>query len=124
MKLAMALALAAWMGPMAKAADDGWLMRVPEKAHVRSNPMARDTDAAAAGKKMFERNCASCHGMDARGHGAWPSLRSARVQQATDGDLEWLLKNGALAHGMPSWSRLPEGERWQLVRYLRTLPLE
>jgi hypothetical protein len=34
-----------------------------------------------------------------------------------------LLTNGDLAHRMPSWSRLREGERWQIVRYLHTLPV-
>lgn len=104
------------------AADGGWLKRVPEDARVRTNPLAQDAGASAAGEKLFQRNCAACHGTEARGRGSRPSLRSSRVQSATDGELEWLLTNGDLAHGMPSWSRLPEGERWQLVRYLHTLP--
>ena len=106
------------------AADGRWLKRVPEDARVRKNPLAQDADAPAAGKKLFQHNCAPCHGTDGRGRGSRPSLRSSRVQNATDGELEWLLTNGYLAHGMPSWSRLPEGERWQIVRYLHTLPLE
>jgi len=28
--------------------------------------------------------------------------------------LEWLLTNGSLRNGMPSWSRLPEQQRWRL----------
>jgi hypothetical protein len=48
-------------------------------------------------------------------------LRSARIAGATDGDLFWILKNGEPFRGMPSWARLPEGQRWQIVAYLRSL---
>jgi mono/diheme cytochrome c family protein len=50
-----------------------------------------------------------------------PSLHSARIKSATDGDLEWFLRQGDRAHGMPSWSNLPEAQRWQLVAYLRSI---
>ena len=40
---------------------------------------------------------------------------------AKPGELQWLLTNGNLGKGMPSWSRLPEQQRWQLVAYLKTL---
>jgi len=46
---------------------------------------------------------------------------SARIRAATDGDLEWYLRQGDLAHGMPSWSSLPEAQRWQIIIYLRSL---
>lgn len=60
----------------------------------------------------------------ARGRGSRPSLHSDRVHKATDGELKGLLTNGNLARGMPSWSRLPEAQRWQIVRYLRTLSVD
>ena len=47
-----------------------------------------------------------------------PSLHSERVRAATPGELEWLLKNGSMKNGMPSWSRLPEQQRWQIVSFL------
>jgi len=31
------------------------------------------------------------------------------------------LTNGVVRRGMPVWSKLPEAQRWQLVRYLQTL---
>jgi len=36
------------------------------------------------------------------------------------GALFWFLY-GNLKHGMPSWSRLPDERRWQLVSYLKSL---
>lgn len=111
--------------PILFAASDGvWLRKVPLQDRMRPNPYAEDKDAIAAGAILFGRNCASCHGETAYGVGARPSLHSARVQTATDGELHWLLTNGNLRRGMPAWSRLPDAQRWQIVRYLHSLPLE
>ncbi|MBZ5646811.1 MAG: cytochrome c [Acidobacteriia bacterium] len=74
-----------------------------------------------AGAKLFRRHCVSCHGEDATGKGNKPSLRSEHVRNAAPGELQWLLTNGSMKNGMPSWSRLPEPQRWQLVSYLKSL---
>lgn len=105
-------------------ADGSWLKSVPQKEHGRSNPYAENQDAVGAGAILYKRNCASCHGASAHGVGSRPSLSSTRVQTATDGELHWLLTNGNLGRGMPSWSRLPDAQRWQIVRYLHTLPAD
>ncbi len=102
------------------AADGGWLRKVPDADRKRINPYAGQADAAA-GKILFADHCAKCHGEDASGRHNRPSLRSERVASATDGELAWILRNGNSFKGMPSWSSLPEPERWQIVTYLRTL---
>ena len=111
------LALVACMA----AANGSWLKHVPAKDRARVNPYAGQTDAIAAGAKLFADHCAPCHGADALGRGKRPSLRSERVQEATDGELAWLLRNGNLARGMPSWSMIPEPSRWQLIAYVKSL---
>jgi len=103
------------------AADGSWLKHVPEADRQRTNPLAGQADAIAAGGRMFEDHCAKCHGTDALGRGKRPSLRSDRVQHATDGEIFWLLKNGNLAKGMPTWAALPEPMRWQIIAYLKSL---
>jgi hypothetical protein len=35
--------------------------------------------------------------------------------------LQWLLTNGSMKNGMPSWSRLPEPQRWQIITFLKSL---
>jgi mono/diheme cytochrome c family protein len=105
--------------------DGKWLHRVPDEDHARANPLAAQPQAASAGKSLFSQNCAKCHGADANGRnsgGKRPSLRSPRIRHATDGDLAWMLRNGNPYKGMPSWSSLPEQQRWQIIAYLRTLP--
>ncbi len=106
---------------LAAAGDGSWLKNVPEKDRTRSNPMAQQPESAAAGGKLFRQHCAACHGQDAQGKGKKPSLHSEHVRNATPGELEWLLTNGSLKNGMPSWSRLPEPQRWQIVSYLKSL---
>jgi mono/diheme cytochrome c family protein len=95
---------------------------VPQKDHIRANPLASRTESAAAGAIIYREHCAQCHKADAMGDGRKkPSLRTDHVRSATDGDLEWFLRQGDLAHGMPSWSSLPEAQRWQLIAYLRSI---
>jgi mono/diheme cytochrome c family protein len=96
------------------------LAQVPEKARLRHNPLESDTDAVAAGGKLFEQHCAECHGKKAAGTKRGPSLLGADVRQATPGALFWVLTNGVVRHGMPVWSKLPEPMRWQLVTFLKS----
>ena len=95
--------------------------KVPEKARVRRNPLESDPDAVAAGRKLFERHCAECHGKTAEGGKKAPSLRAEEVRQATDGTIFWVLTNGVVRRGMPVWSKLPEPERWQIVTFIKSL---
>jgi len=104
------------------AAGDGlWMTKVPDKQRSRDNPFDGRADAIAAGAKLFRQNCATCHGGEATGMENRPSLHSERIRAATPGELEWLLKNGSMKNGMPSWSRLPEQQRWQIVAFLKRL---
>jgi len=96
--------------------------RVPSKEHDRVNPLATRPETAAAGALVYREHCAQCHRADATGDGRKkPSLRTDHIRSAMDGDLEWFLRQGDRGHGMPSWSSLPEGQRWQLVTYLRSI---
>jgi len=107
---------------IAGAAVDGlWLPKVPEKERSRANPYEGDEQAVLVGQKLFQQHCASCHGSTAEGKGKRPNLHSDTIRSAKPGELQWLLTNGVLSKGMPSWSRLPEQQRWQLVTYLKTL---
>jgi mono/diheme cytochrome c family protein len=101
--------------------DPHW--RVPTDAASRANPLARKPEAAAGGEKLFKRNCVECHGEDGSGVAKKNAadLLLPEVQSQSDGTLFWKLTNGNTDRGMPSFSRLPELQRWQLVLYLRKL---
>ncbi len=99
----------------------GELQKAPEKARIRANPLQNDPDAVAAGAILFEQHCAECHGNSGDGSHKAPSLLVPEVQSATPGTLFWLLTNGVVRKKMPVWSKLPEPQRWQLVRYIKSL---
>ena len=99
-----------------------WLTQVPDRDRRKTNPYRDQPQAIQAGSLLFADHCAQCHGGSAEGTRKRPSLRTPRVQsQATEGDLHWLLANGNLRRGMPSWSKLPDQQLWQLISYLKSL---
>ncbi len=105
------------------AADGSWLKRVPARDHEKINPFRDQPEAIAAGRRIFLDRCSHCHGENAEGTKKRPPLKSPRVQQqATEGDLHWLLVNGNMGKGMPSWAKLPDQQVWQVISYLRSLP--
>lgn len=97
------------------------LGKAPEKARAKRNPLEKDPEAPVAGRILFEQHCAECHGDTAEGGKKGPNLRAEEVQNAEPGAIFWILTNGVVRKGMPVWSKLPEPQRWQLVRYLKSL---
>jgi mono/diheme cytochrome c family protein len=97
------------------------LAQAPEDARSRENPLEHDPAAAAAGRKLYERHCANCHGVAGENGRKGPGLQGSEVQTATAGELFWVITNGNVRAGMPVWSRLPEPQRWQITTYLKSL---
>jgi mono/diheme cytochrome c family protein len=121
-RIAPALMLIALAAPSLLWARKPWIDKVPSNERERTNALFGTADSRAAGQQLFEAHCAECHGADARGKGHHPSLRSERVQeQATPGDLHWLLVNGVLGRGMPSWRKLPDPQLWQIISFVKSL---
>ena len=104
----------------ARAAMSGWRDMVPQEARRRANPYAEEPSAAQAGEKLFARHCSPCHRANRSGKWRAPDLRSPVVRETTPGELFWILRNGMLRQGMPSWAHLPEEQRWQIVTWLQT----
>jgi mono/diheme cytochrome c family protein len=116
----LAALVLAMTSPEATAAEKQPWRRAPGDVHAKTNPYDAHPDAVRAGRKLFARHCASCHGDQGRG-GEAPHVDAELVADATPGDLFWFLTNGNLRRGMPSWSRLPDARRWQIVAFLKTL---
>jgi mono/diheme cytochrome c family protein len=94
---------------------------VPSNADVRANPLAARPDTEPGGAKLFKERCAQCHRDDGSGTSVGPGLSGRRVQSQTDGALFWKITSGNTRTGMPTFSGLPELQRWQLVLHLRAL---
>jgi mono/diheme cytochrome c family protein len=123
MRWSLAVLLIALSAALAAAAVSGlrW-EHVPALDHARTNPLAGNAEATAAGALVYREHCQQCHKADALGDGhKRPALRSERIRSASGGDMEWFLRQGDLGHGMPTWSSLPQAQRWQVVVYLRSI---
>jgi mono/diheme cytochrome c family protein len=97
------------------------VQQAPRKFAQLRNPYDGDRAAIEAGRKLFQRECVECHGKDARGISKAPPLVIPDVYRAAPGALFWVLRNGSLKRGMPSYAHLPEQQRWQIVSFLKSL---
>jgi mono/diheme cytochrome c family protein len=99
--------------------DPDWIASAKDAS--RSNPFASRPTAAAGGQKLYGQRCSTCHGADGQGTSRAPDLMAPDVQAQTDGTLFWKIGSGNTHGGMPSFSFLPDTQRWQLVLHLRVL---
>jgi mono/diheme cytochrome c family protein len=102
-----------------RARDPEWIPPAQHKAKL--NPLANRPEAESGGAKLFTQRCTTCHGDDGRGTTKGPDLTQPDVQAQTDGALFWKISSGNSRQGMPTFSFLPEAQRWQLVLRIRSL---
>jgi mono/diheme cytochrome c family protein len=95
------------------------LQQAPASTDQMKNPLAHDENARQAGATLFARECAPCHGPAREGRGRVPPLIGVKVHDVAPGALFWVLGNGSLATGMPSFARLPDQQRWQIITFLQ-----
>lgn len=96
--------------------------RAPARAAAMRPSVAGDERAVRAGAKLYDRECKECHGAHGEGIGKALPLAAPEVHDAAPGALFWVLTNGSLKGGMPSFAHLPPPQRWQIVEYLKSLP--
>ena len=102
------------------------LQQPTAKEAARANPyqqgdQSQQEQAAKAGQKLFKRECAACHGTSGEGTRIAPALVAPTLRRTPPGAIFWVLRNGSLRRGMPSFAHLPAQQRWQIVTYLKTL---
>ena len=115
----IALAIALTFAPALLAAADGPFAKVPAHARAQKNP-ASDAASIEKGRALYAANCSACHGPSGEGQGNIPAIAKGSAQQATDGELFWLVTNGDIANGMPAWKQLADAQRWQVVAFLKS----
>ncbi len=91
----------------------------PAKSEVTC-PYIGDAEAIAEGRKLFDRNCAECHGDGTGGSG--PDLTDNDwLCGGSDAQIFSTISNGRPG-GMPSWSSdLKDDEIWKIVAFIRSL---
>ena len=99
------------------------LLVIAQLPTAQSRPLSSaDATELAAGKRIFDAQCAWCHGTDGSG-GAGPSLQRPDLRHAgTDADLTSIVRNGISATEMPGfrWS-LTDTMTWRTAAYVRSL---
>lgn len=132
-KAALPLALLALAAPPAWAHAKKWV--APPEARARANPVPEGADAVERGRALYTEHCANCHGPKGKGDGpdAKPGHEAphdlsdpALQKRMTDGEILWKVTEGRSDGGhvlMPGFAEdIPsEGDRWKVVRYVRTL---
>lgn len=111
---------------LAGGAQQTLLQQPPAREASRVNPYEQlDRPqlerAVKAGQKLFKHECSACHGKSAEGTRNAPALAGPTLSQTPPGAIFWVLRNGSLRRGMPSFAHLPDQQRWQIVSYLKSL---
>ena len=120
MKTLRFIALLVAIATVGLSAAGSLIQRAATRASAKRNPFAGSESAWLAGTKLYARECASCHGTNREGGGSAPPLKQPDVYEASDGALFWILRNGSLYRGMPSFAHLPEAQRWQIITFLKS----
>ena len=90
------------------------------------NPVPADARSLHNGRMYYSINCAVCHGDLGKADGPVtkygmyvPPLMGASAEGRTDGYIWGIMRNGR--GGMPSYNRIEEMDRWDVVNYVRGL---
>ena len=91
-----------------------------------TNPPPVSDASLANGRKYFQINCAVCHGDQGQGNGpavqygmAGISIVMDMTKNRPDGYIYGIIRNGRGA--MPTYNRIEEMDRWDVVNYVRAL---
>ena len=92
---------------------------------VIPNPVPADERSVANGRLEYQINCSMCHGMNGSGIGTMVKygfaigLSSGNALTRSDGYIWGMIRNGRGA--MPSYNRIDQMDRWDIVNYVRAL---
>lgn len=111
---------------LGQAGSTKWM--APARAAAKKNPIPANETSIALGKKIYERQCFTCHG--AKGSGDGPAaarlerrpgnLSDPKLWEQTDGALFWKVNEGH--RPMPTFKNvMSDEERWPVINYIRTL---
>jgi putative copper export protein/mono/diheme cytochrome c family protein len=98
----------------------------------KDSPVPYDADSIADGLRLYRIHCEACHGADFKGSGDAGAVLPVKPADLTaphvlghpPGDLFWWIGNGIPEGGMPAFSGvLSDTQRWNLVNFVRTLPV-
>ncbi len=102
----------------------------PAGAKQLKSPLAPTDANVANGRSLFIQKCAACHGQDGKAQTEFASvvavrpedLASQKARSLTEGEIYWLIDNGAKSTGMPAFKgRISDESVWQIALYVTQL---
>ena len=107
-------------------AGSNWSQRERRSAERRPVVIPELSETARAGARAFVAHCARCHGLDAGGTAAGPTLVDPIYRSAhhADASFQLAVRRGVLAHhwsfgNMPSVPGVNADEVASIIRYVR-----
>jgi predicted CXXCH cytochrome family protein len=107
-------------------------LSIPSSARNESNPFKPTPEIISEARDKFLDRCATCHGNDGSGqtqvgrnlYPKPPDLRGPETQSLSDGQLQYIIRNGVRLTGMPAWGSPhdeADNDGWKLVLFIRDL---
>jgi len=104
--------------------------RHPDAAKVK-NPVPADATSIAAGKDIYDKNCATCHGDSGKGDGRMGEELNPKPSDltdadwkhgSTDGEIYKVIHDGTVKTGMKAFGRkLTDHQIWDVINYIRSI---
>jgi thiosulfate dehydrogenase len=102
---------------------------VDRRAPNMKNPLQLTQENLLAGMKIYQADCAACHGDISHPHSAFGDSFYPRVPQfvedapdMTENQNFYIIQHGVRLSGMPGWkTSLKESEVWQVTTFLNNI---
>jgi mono/diheme cytochrome c family protein len=106
----------------------------PSRYLEKKNPLPDSPENIAEGERLYYKDakptpCRLCHGLKGNGNGSLASALTPPprnftcaevMDQISEGQLFWIIKNGSKGTGMPIHKEtLSDKKIWQLIRFIR-----
>jgi cbb3-type cytochrome c oxidase subunit III len=99
------------------------------EAQKLKNPEPQNAESIEAGKELYQRYCAACHGPNGKGDGGLalsggePSDLTDDVWDygSTDGEIFVVIRDGVSADMLAYRERLKEKQIWQIINYIHSI---
>lgn len=100
--------------------------KIPLEAAQKVNPVKPNPDLMAKAKKMYNMDCAMCHGESGDGKGDMAAdmknvtdfTKPDALKDRTDGELFYIMRKGK-GEMPPEGDRAKDDDVWNLVNYVR-----
>jgi len=99
------------------------------EARKLKNPISSNAESVEAGKKIYQRNCAGCHGPGGKGDGSMalsggtPSDLTDDVWDhgSSDGEIFVVIHDGVSSDMLGYKDKLSDEQIWQVINFIRSI---